>query len=51
MFELYFDDPERINQELDRLRAVSIEEVRSFAASYLGPNNRAVLTYRPGGDQ
>jgi zinc protease len=51
MFELYFDDPERINQELDRLRAVTIEEVRSFAASHLGPNNRAVLTYRPGGDQ
>jgi predicted Zn-dependent peptidase len=51
MFELYFDDPERINQELDRLRAVSIDEVRTFAAERLGPNNRAVLTYRPGEDQ
>ena len=51
MFELYFDDPERVNQELDRLRAVSIDEVRAFAAERLGPNNRAVLTYRPGEDQ
>ncbi|MEX2466958.1 MAG: pitrilysin family protein [Gemmatimonadota bacterium] len=51
MFELYFDDPDRINQELDRLRAVSIDEVRAFAAERLGPNNRAVVTYRPGEDQ
>lgn len=51
MFELYFDDPERINQELDRLQAVSIDEVRTFAAERLGPNNRAVVTYRPGDDQ
>ena len=47
MFELYFDDPGRINSELDRLRAVSVEQVRDFARSHLGPNNRAVLVYEP----
>ncbi|MDZ7780774.1 MAG: pitrilysin family protein [Gemmatimonadota bacterium] len=51
MFELYFDDPERINRELDRFRDVSIEAVRTFAAERLGPNNRAVVTYRPGEDR
>ncbi len=48
MFELYFADPERINRELERLQAVSIEQVRAFAAERLGPDNRAVVTYRPG---
>jgi len=48
MFELYFDDPDRINHDLERLEAVSIDQVRAFAAERLGPNNRAVVTYRPG---
>jgi predicted Zn-dependent peptidase len=47
MFELYFDDPGRLNRELDRLRAVSAEDVRSFAAERLGPDNRAVVSYEP----
>ncbi len=47
MFELYFDDPGRINRELDRLRAVTVDQIRSFAADVLGPDNRAVLTYVP----
>jgi len=47
MFELYFDDPGRINRELDRLRAVSLEEIRRFVAERLGSSNRAVLTYVP----
>ncbi|HSG49028.1 MAG TPA: pitrilysin family protein, partial [Longimicrobiales bacterium] len=51
MFELYFDEPDRINRELERLEAVSIEQVRAFAAERLGPDNRAVVTYSPGGDR
>jgi predicted Zn-dependent peptidase len=49
MFELYFADPGRLNHELDRLRAVTPEQIRSFAADRLGPDNRAVLTYLPRG--
>jgi zinc protease len=51
MCDLYFDDPGRLNTEIDRLRAVTPEQVRAFAAERLGPDNRAVLTYVPGGDQ
>ena len=49
MFGLYFDDPGRLNGEVDRLRAVRVEDVRRFASERLGPDNRAVVTYRPGG--
>jgi predicted Zn-dependent peptidase len=48
MFDLYFDDPGRLNRELDRLRSVSLDQIRSFAGERLGPDNRAVLTYEPG---
>ncbi len=47
MFNLYFDEPERLNQEVDRLRAVDVAAVRRFAADRLGPDNRAVVTYVP----
>jgi zinc protease len=47
MFDLYFDDPGRLNQELDRLRSVTVDQIRSFARERLGPDNRAVLTYQP----
>ena len=49
MFELYFSDPGRLNREVERLRDVSAAYVRRFAAQHLGPNNRAVVTYRPQG--
>jgi zinc protease len=42
-----FDDPGRINTELDELRAVTVDEVRAFANEYLGEDNRAVLWYVP----
>ncbi|MCG6956817.1 MAG: insulinase family protein [Gemmatimonadetes bacterium] len=51
MFELYFNDPGRLNTEIDRLRAVTPEQVRGFAAERLGADNRAVLTYIPGDDR
>ena len=49
MFDLYFDDPGRINQELDRLRAVTVDQIRTYASERLGEDNRAVLTYQPKG--
>lgn len=47
MFELHFDDPGRVNSELDRLRDVSLDQIRTFVGERLGPDNRAVLTYVP----
>jgi predicted Zn-dependent peptidase len=47
MYATLFDDPGRINTELDRFRAVTPEAVRDFAARYLGADNRAVLLYIP----
>ncbi len=47
MFDLYFDDPGRLNGELDRLRSVTLEQIKEFAGERLGTNNRAVLVYEP----
>lgn len=50
MFTSLFDDPDRINTELDRIRAVTPEDVRSVAEEFLGEHNRAALIYVPFGD-
>jgi predicted Zn-dependent peptidase len=47
MFATYFDDPMRVNTELERYRAVSVAQVRAFAQQYLGADNRASLSYIP----
>ncbi|MBW3533765.1 MAG: insulinase family protein [Gemmatimonadetes bacterium] len=47
MFTTFFDDPERLNGEMDRIRAVTPGEIRAFAGSRLGADNRAVLSYVP----
>ena len=47
MFDQLFDDPERLNGELERLRAVTTGDVSAFTKRFLGPDNRAVLTYVP----
>jgi zinc protease len=47
MFTLFLDDPDRLNQEMDRIRAVSAADVRSVAERWFGPDNRAVLVYQP----
>jgi len=47
MFTSLFDDPGRINTELDRFRAVRPQAVRDFADAFLGDDNRAVLVYVP----
>ena len=48
MFTLYFDDPDRLNREMDRIRSVTPEDVKAVAERWLGPDNRAVLAYEPG---
>ncbi|MCH7933066.1 MAG: insulinase family protein [Gemmatimonadetes bacterium] len=47
MFDQLFDDPERLNSELDRLRAVTPGDVSAFVDRFLGTDNRAILTYVP----
>jgi predicted Zn-dependent peptidase len=47
MFATYFDDPSRINTELDRFRSVSASDVAVFAREALGATNRASLVYTP----
>lgn len=47
MYTTIFDDPGRINTELDRVRAVTPERVRALAEDHLGGDNRAVLHYVP----
>ncbi len=47
MFDLYFDDPGRLNGEVERLRSVTPEQIRAFASERLGADNRAVLVYEP----
>lgn len=47
MFDLYFDDPGRLNNELDRLRSVTLDQIRTFAGERLGEDNRAIVTFEP----
>ena len=47
MFDQLFDDPGRLNGEIERLRAVTPEDVATFTERFLGADNRAVLTYVP----
>ncbi len=49
MFELYFDDPGRLNREVDRLRSVTPAQIHDFAARRLQPHQRAVVAYQPEG--
>jgi zinc protease len=47
MFELSLGDAGRLNEEIDRMRAVTPDDVGDFAERWFGPDNRAVLTYLP----
>ena len=47
MYTTLFDDPGRINTELQRVRAVTAGAVRTFAERQLRGDNRAVLRYVP----
>jgi predicted Zn-dependent peptidase len=48
MYASLFDEPERINEEAARYRAVDATAVRRTMADTLHPDNRLVLTYLPG---
>jgi zinc protease len=50
MFTALFDEPERINTELNRILAVTPDRVRDFAGRFTGAENRAVLVYVPAAD-
>jgi len=47
MFDLFFDDPGRLNTELDRLRAVGLDQIHAFTHERLGEDNRAVVVFEP----
>ena len=49
MFATYFGDPELVNVQPDRYRAVTAADVTRFARERLGPDNRASLLYVPRG--
>jgi len=51
MYAQLFDRPERINEDLDRLRAVTLDEVRAAATRYIAAEHRAVLSYEPQDDE
>jgi hypothetical protein len=47
MYTTLFDDPDRINTELDRYRAISSDDVRAFALEYLTREGAVTVTYVP----
>jgi|GEM_PF-4232816 len=47
MYTTLFDDPDRINRELDEYRRVNAGSILDFAVRYLHERNRVVLTYVP----
>jgi zinc protease len=47
MFTTYFGDPRLVNQQAERYRAVTAEQVNAFARQRLGRDNRASLLYVP----
>lgn len=47
MHATLFDEPDLVNTELNRLRAVDAERLRAFAARFLVPANSATLVYLP----
>jgi predicted Zn-dependent peptidase len=47
MFATYFREPELINEQTDRYRAVTAARVNDFIAERMGENNRASLLYVP----
>jgi len=51
MFTCLFDDPGRINTELDRIRAVTAEQVRALADRHLAGEHAATLIYVPDGEK
>jgi predicted Zn-dependent peptidase len=47
MFATYFGDPGLANEQVDRYRAVTAEQVSAYAREWLGEDNRASLLFVP----
>jgi predicted Zn-dependent peptidase len=47
MFTTYFGDPRLVNQQAERYRAVTVDQVNAFVRERLGRENRASLLYVP----
>jgi len=47
MYAQLFDRPERINEDLGRLRALGVDDVRDAARRFFATPNRATLVYVP----
>jgi zinc protease len=47
MFATYFGDPTLANEQVDRYRAVTPEQVTEFVRTWLGEDNRASLLFVP----
>jgi zinc protease len=47
LFATYFGDPMLLNEQVDRYRRVTPDDVNSFIRSRLGPDNRVSLVYVP----
>jgi zinc protease len=47
LFATYFGDPRLLNEQVDRYRSVTAQQVNTFARSRLGRDNRASLLYLP----
>ena len=47
LFATYFGDPRLLNEQVDRYRSVTAQQVNAFARSRLGRDNRASLVYLP----
>jgi len=47
MYATYFGDPARVNDEVERYRAVTAAQVTAFVRDRLAPDNRATLLFVP----
>jgi len=47
MFATFFKEPQLINEQADRYRAVTVEQVNRIISERFGDDNRANLIYVP----
>jgi len=47
MFATFFNDPELINEQAERYRAVTAQKVNEIVSERFGEDNRASLLYVP----
>jgi predicted Zn-dependent peptidase len=50
-YRLYHGDVSEINQDLDRYMAVTLDDIRRVARTYLVPENRTVVIAVPAGEK